>query len=620
MSALQAAAAAAGLTRAYRDGAGRWQEAPDAAVEAVLAALGVGNPAAALPEALRAATTEVVPAGTPRPAPPGPWRLIREDGGELAGTGPLPPLPAGYHRLEAEGRMIHLIADPGPLPLPARGWGVTVPIFALWRNRPAGMGDYALLGDLAADLGRAGAAFVGINPVHAGFPADPGNFSPYAPSHRRRLNVLHVATGAALPETGALIDHGATVPAQMAALRAAFAARAPDPAYDRWRAAGGAALEAFARHQALSDRFGPYWPDWPAALHDPDGPAVAAFAAGAAESIAFHAWAQWQAETQLAAAQARARAAGMAIGLYLDLAVGTHPAGAETWAEPGLFARGVSLGAPPDLLGPSGQRWGLAPMRPDVLRATGMAAFRETIRAQLRHAGMLRIDHALGLERSFWLPEGLPGLYVAMPREALLAVLRIEAARAGAVVVGEDLGTVPEGLRAALAASGILGCRVAMFERDWDGTGAFLPPSGWPAASLASWGTHDVPTWAGWRAGRDLDWRAALGELPDAGSARAERAAEVAAFDALAGTGPEAGAAALARHLAGAGSALVALQAEDLAGMDEQVNLPGTVHEHPNWRRRLPLSAPALAAAPALAEAARIMAAAGRAPHREESR
>lgn len=300
----------------------------------------------------------------------------------------------------------------------------------------------------------------------------------------------------------------------------------------------------------------------------------------------------------------------MAHGLYLDLAVGTHPHGAETWADPWLFARGVSLGAPPDLLGPSGQRWGLAPMRPDALAATGCAALAATIRAQLRFAGVLRIDHILGFERSFWLPDGLPGLYVAMPRAAMLAVVRIEAARAGAVIVGEDLGTIPEGLRAALSDSGILGCRVAMFERDWQGDGRFLPPEACIPTALASWGSHDLPSFAGWRLGRDLDWRARLGELPEPEAAQAIRAAEVAAWDAVAGPAPDD----LSRHLAATPAALVALQAEDLTGAEEQANLPGTVHEHPNWRRRLAVPAEGLAVLPATVSAAAIMAEAGRNP------
>lgn len=594
MTALHTAAREAGLVWSYRDGAGRWQEASDASIEAVLAALGSEPPAA---------TSRAILAGRPFDPGPGPWVLETEAGEVDHGTGPLPPLPIGYHLLRQGARRMHLLAAPARLPAPPRAWGVTAPLYGLWEGEPAGLGTYRLLGDLAEGLAPSGAAFLGVNPIHAGFPLDPGNFSPYAPSHRGRLNVLHIDAGAS-GGAGPLIDYPAAIAAQRAALEAGYAAFPGDPGFDAWREAEG--VEGFARHQALSEVHGPYWNRWPLPFQSPDSLEVQEFAARSSDRIRFHAWAQWQASRQLSDSQSRARKAGMRLGLYTDLAVGTHPFGAETWADPGLFAHGVSLGAPPDLLGPSGQRWGLAPMRPNALMSSGFKALRAILRAQLRHAGMLRIDHILGFERGFWLPEGLPGLYVAMPRAELLAVVRIEAARAGAVVVGEDLGTIPEGLRAALDQAGVLGCRVAMFERDWDGDGAFTAPETYTEAALASWGSHDLPTWAGWRKGRDLDWRETLGELADPAAARARRAAEVAGFDALAGPAP----ADLARHLAASASRLVAVQAEDLLGAEEQANLPGTVLEHPNWRRRLALPASALAGT--LAETAAIMAAAGR--------
>lgn len=607
---LDSACSAAGLIWAYRDGAGNRQEAPAESRHAVLAALGHGNPEAALPEELCHATSRVVTAMKPCEWGAS-WELTFEDGRTLSGSGPLPALPLGYHRVRSEGWLVHLLAAPPALPAPPRRWGVTLPLFALWQGRQAGMGSYPMLGELAEGLARHGVGFLGINPIHAGFPADPANFSPYAPSHRQWLNILHVQTGAALPETGALIDYPATIAAQMAALEDSFAGFTGDPHFDSWRDREGAALEEFATHQALSEVHGPYWHRWPAAFQHPDNPEVKRFARTHANRLLFHAWAQWMAKTQLAGAQARARAAGMEFGLFLDLAVGAHPYGAETWAGRGKFAQGASLGAPPDLLAPAGQRWGLAPMRPDMLRATGLAALATTLRAQLAHCGLLRIDHILGFERGFWLPEGLPGLYVAMPRDEMLAVARIEATRAGALIVGEDLGTIPEGLRAALAASGVMGCRLAMFERDWQGGGAFLPPERYATAALAAWGTHDTPGWAGWRAGRDIDWRAALGEMSDTGAeaARAARAQEVAAFDALIGGSDLA---ALHQHLARAASALVAVQGTDLAGEAEQVNLPGTIHEHPNWRRRLRLPLSCLVDAASLCDTAAIMARAGR--------
>ena len=609
MSELDDACRRAGLTWVYKDGAGRMQEAPEDSRRAVLAALGHGNRDAALPEGLRQSTSLALVAGQPKDWGPGPWVLTREDGQQIRGEGPLPPLPVGYHRIHHNGWTVHLLAAPPRLPAPPRRWGLTVPLFSLWEGAQSGMGTYPMLGDLAQGIAPHGAAFVGINPIHAGFPTDPHSFSPYAPSHRRRLNTLHIDTGVPLPETGELIDYPRLIRAQRAALEESFAGFRSDPDFESWRGEQGAALEEFVTHQALSEVHGPSWSQWPLAYQDPKSPQVQSFARERSQRLRFHAWAQWMAETQLSDSQNRARSAGMPFGLYLDIAVGTHPHGAETWAERGLFAQGVSLGAPPDLLGPSGQRWGLAPMRPDVLRATGYGAFAQTLRAQLRFCGLLRIDHILGLERSFWLPDGLPGLYVTMPRDELLAVLRIEATRAGASVIGEDLGTIPEGLRGALDASGVLGCRVAMFERHWETTKNFLRPDEYTATALASWGTHDLPTWAGWRQGRDIDWRAHLGEVADEPAARADRAAEVAAFDALTG---DTGIQAMHRHLANCASVLVAVQGEDLAGAVEQCNLPGTVHEHPNWRRRLPVPLSGLKSAQSLVQTGTIMANAGR--------
>ncbi|PVH27957.1 4-alpha-glucanotransferase [Pararhodobacter oceanensis] len=609
MSALDDLCAEAGLIWRYRDGAGEMQEAPEASREAVLSALGYGNDANALPDDLNRSTSLAIRAHEPKDWGPGAWHLITEAGEEIHGEGPLPPLPVGYHRIHHNGWTVHLLAAPDRLPAPPRRWGLTLPLFALWEGQQAGFGSYAQLGELAEGCAPAGASFIGINPIHAGFPMDPENFSPYAPSHRRRLNALHVETGHVMPESGALIDYAPAIHAKRAALEAAFSAFTNDAGFDAWRAASGTDLERFATHQALSEIHGPYWSTWPEAYQSPDTPEVAAFARAHPQRLRFHAWAQWQAEGQLAQAQARAKAAGMAFGLYLDIAVGTHPHGAETWAERDMFAQGISLGAPPDLLGPAGQRWGLAPLRADMLRATGYAAFAQTLRQQMRFCGLLRIDHILGLERSFWLPDGLPGLYVTMPREELLAVLRIEASHAGAFVIGEDLGTIPEGLRDALAGSGVMGCRVAMFERDWDGTGDFTPPEAYAPEALASWGTHDLPTWQGWRQGRDIDWRAQLGELSDTDAAHALRTQEVRAFDASAGGSDLT---ALHRFLAQTASALVAVQAEDLAGATEQANLPGTVFEHPNWRRRLPIPLSGLISAASLRETGTIMTQAGR--------
>ena len=338
------------------------------------------------------------------------------------------------------------------------------------------------------------------------------------------------------------------------------------------------------------------------------GVMVAAFAAANPDRVAFHAWAQWMATRQLN--EVRAAASGMRHGLYLDLAVGAHPGGAETWEEGASFATGVSLGAPPDAFSPAGQAWNLAPLDPRALAAQGFRPLAETLRAQFRFAKLLRIDHILGFDRAFWVPTDgeLPGAYVAMPRAAMLAVTRIEAARAGATVIGEDLGNVPEGLRTDLDASGLLGCRVAMFEREADEPPRFRAAADYDAGALAAFGSHDLPTWAGWRAARDIDWWEAMGHLPEAqaGTARARRAAEVAAFDAA--TGDSSGSCdTMHAFLARTPARLVAVQAEDVFGLTEQANLPGTVHAHPNWRRRLPVPPESFGADPRVTRTARTM-------------
>ncbi|QKV19586.1 4-alpha-glucanotransferase [Oricola thermophila] len=635
--ALERLAAEAGLVWRYNDGSGLRREAPPESLRAVLSALGhdAGSDAAAR-ESLRCLREErarrrvpewfVLSPGRAARLPlsgggAAEWRLCCEDGeireGRCVDVVALDPLPSGRHRLQVGNDMAMLLVAPERLAEVPRGWGVTAPLYGLKPEFGGGIGSYRDLARAATELGALGADFLGINPVHAGFPEDPLNFSPYAPSSRRHLNVGHIAVeGDGARAEHELIDYPAALAARQAALQAAwkrFRADGGDAAFETWRAERGAELARFAVHQALSEVHGAYWTDWPVDLRDPASSAVLEFARSSEDRVAFHAWLQWCAERALDAAQQAGLDAGMRHGLYLDLAVGTHPAGAETWADPALFARGVSLGSPPDAFSGEGQVWGVAPLSPPALAETGFEVLAETLREQFRFCGLLRIDHILGFERAYWCPEGLPGLYVTMPKEAMLAAARIEAARAGATIVGEDLGNIPDGLRSDLHASGILGCRVAMFERDWQGGGGFAPASSWDAQTLASFASHDLPTWRGWRKGLDIDWREKLGHL-DAESAageRGQRAADVAAFDSLVGQAcdsPDA----MHTFLAGAASRLVALQAEDILGIEEQANLPGTVFEHPNWRRRLTVPASDFAEDARFRRTAEIMARTGR--------
>lgn len=627
---LDALAARLGVVGSYTDQLGRRKRTTRATRVALLRAMGIapeeaGDRLAALTarDAARPLPDWLVcdDGKVPLPERDAEWHLTLEDGTAQEGRGPLPALPLGLHRLEVGGHATTLISAPRRLPRPARSWGVMLPLHALRPPETGGLATYADLGDAGTALAGHGADYLGLNPIHAGFWGDPGAYSPYAPSHRRRLNAFFLDA----PDSGSagdpLIDYAREIPARRTALEAEFAAFDGAAAFERFKSEGGAALHRFALHQALSDRHGPFWRDWPAALHDPESPAVREAAAGLGPQIDFHLWLQWRAETELAGTNAAMRAAGMATGLYLDLAVGTHPLGAETWEDRDSFGFGASLGAPPDAFSAEGQSWGLAPFNPAALISKGFAPLAETLRRQLQFCGALRIDHILGFDRAFWVPgDGAPGTYVRMPRDAMLAVLRMEAARAGAAIVGEDLGNVPRGLRAALDASGVLGCQVQVFERAKGRDTIFKDPGAFSPRAVASFSTHDLPTWRGWREGHEIATHRDLGHIPpaQAEAALAHRRDEVAGFDAMtAAHRPEASAAedadTLHAALAATRSAMALVQIETVLDITAQPNLPGTTTQYPNWRQRLPLGPGALAAHPGLARTAGLMAAAGRA-------
>lgn len=635
--------------------------------------------AAEAEDARRRAPREVVArAGEPIAIPvrgPLNWRLVPERGAaegqedrcddEIA----LPPLPCGLHTVEVEHRgeieNISLIVAPLRAPCVAnvagaeKLWGFTVALYGLRSDRNLGLGDYADLGAAAAALAAHGAGFLGVNPVHALGAGDRVAISPYSPTHRAFFNTAHIAVDAikefdachearrilsdnageldALRSTE-LVDYQAIAPIRTALLDQLFETfeeTAPGAnrgaEFEAYMASRGESLREFAVFEAISESFGPDWTAWPAELRAPEAPGVTAFARRRGERVRFHAWMQWLAENQLCAAQARAKAAGMALGLYLDLAVGARPGGAEVWARRDALTTGVSLGAPPDAFSPEGQNWALAPFSPEGLRRAGYAPFIELLRATMRHAGLVRIDHALGLSRSFWIPQtGEPGGYVRYPLDALLAIVAIEARRAGTVVVGEDLGLVPAEFRDRLAEAGLYGCAIMQFERD--ASGAFRDPRSYRAQSLASFGTHDTPTLNGFCAARDIDWWMRLGRIPleDVAAARAARAEARTALarlcepeDAPLGAACESAPAkdavsteSMHRALARAGSALVAVQLDDALGAVEQQNLPGTIDEHPNWCRRAAAPVERLADDPRLARLGRMMSNAGRAASR----
>jgi glycogen operon protein len=527
--------------------------------------------------------------------PVGRHRLIREDA---------PDAPCAVTVAPRSCHLPPLLANGG------RAFGVTAQLYSLQRAEDQGIGDFTALARLAEAAAAAGAATVGLNPLHALFPADAERASPYHPSDRRFLNPLYLD----LPEAGApppseRVDYPRVAAAKQAALEARFAHFAGDADFDRFVAEGGEALARFAAFQAIAEHHPRQpWQAWPEPLRDAHGPGVADFARAHSGRVRFHQYVQWLCDRQLAQA---ARAGKLPLGLYLDLAVGAAPDGAEAWSGQDGLCWGASVGAPPDPLGPDGQVWSLPPPDPHRWRAEGYSTFAGLVRASMRHAGALRIDHVMGLARLFCVPEGArgdEGAYVAYPLHDLLGELALESTRAGCLIVGEDLGTVPHGLREALAENHILSYRVLAFERQGN---AFAPPAHYPRAAVACAASHDLPTLAGWWEGADIDERLHLGLFDEAAAAQArlDREADKAALlDAIVAAGgldsaefrslDDGLAAAIHAYVAATPSMLALVQADDLGAETVGVNLPGTDRERPNWRRRIALPVPELMSTP----------------------
>ncbi|CAM5694714.1 4-alpha-glucanotransferase [Streptomyces fumanus] len=640
-----------GVAASYRPSPDRTVPATATALTLALAALGVdaGDPAAvraslAAREAELAARllppTVVHWSGGPVPdalaaLPAGTrLRIDTEQGETRAGPEDLPP---GVHRLTAtapDGRTAraHLVVAPPRLPAPpGRSYGLLVQLYSLLSRRSWGMGDLGDLGELTSWAGRAlGAGFVQVNPLHAAVPGAPTDPSPYRPSSRRFPDPVHLriedipefahvtdrdevralwqrAAGlrAEVLDKGALIDRDAVWALKREALehvRQVPLGPGRRAAYCDYLAAQGQALEDHATWCALAEVHGSDWHRWPEALQDPRSAGTARARAALMDRIDFHSWLAWLTESQLTAAQRAAREAGMPLGVVHDLAVGVHPGGADAWAQREHFAAGMSVGAPPDAFNARGQDWGLPPWRPDRLAESGYAPYRDLLRALFRYAGALRIDHVMGLFRLWWVPEGHPpteGAYVRYDAEAMLAVLVLEASRAGAVVIGEDLGTVEPGVRETLRERGVLGTSVLWFERDWEGDGRPLPPDRWREDCLATATTHDLPSTAARLTGEHVELRDRLGLLTrPAEEERAEAAADAGEWlDLLArlgllrgtadGTGTpseEAAIQAVHRFLLATPARMVGVWLPDTVGDRRPQNLPGTSDEYPNWR------------------------------------
>ena len=560
---------------------------------------------------------------------------------------PLPAdLPEGYHRVailargEPLGEGLVAVAPercylPPALAEGARVWGTTVQLYGLRSSRNAGIGDFTDLRHCAEAWAERGAAIVGTNPLHALPLDDPGYASPYSPSSRLFLNPAYLdveaiedfaeiaaadasfaarwrAECAGLRGTET-VEHAAVGAAKRAILEVLHghfrrnhlgAGGARARAFERFRAARGAALRRHALHEALREAHGTTWRHWPPEHRDPDGEGTGRFARENAGRVGLHEYMQWQADLQLARAQERCRELGMAVGLYADLAVSIGPDGSEAWANQHLYALGASVGAPPDAFARRGQDWGLPPIDPWRLREAGYAPLIDTLRANMRHAGALRIDHVMGFQRLWWVPAGAAadqGAYVRYPLDDLLGIVALESRRQRCLVIGEDLGTVSDELRRALDPREIFSYRLVLFEREGR---AFRPPAAYPRRALVAWSTHDLPTFAGWWRGDDIALHAALG-LVGAEAVEGERAerreARAALLEALHReglarevVGPEAAfteelALAVQVLAARTPAAVMVVQMEDALGVAEQANMPGTTGEHPNWRRKLPL-------------------------------
>jgi 4-alpha-glucanotransferase len=578
-------------------------------------------------------------------------------------------LPLGWHELVAEvgpgqGETARatLVVTPDRLDLPpalADGpptWGLMTQLYSVRSRRSWGHGDLHDLGELAQWAGRElGAGFVLVNPLHAPAPTHPVEPSPYLPVTRRFASPLYVRveqvpeyaylTGAVRAEverialvqraTSAspnLLDRDAVWEAKRSALTLVHAVpRSParEAAYQAFLTREGSGLADFATWCALAEVHGEVWSSWPETLQDPASPAVAEAREELAERVDFYCWLQWVLDDQLGDAQRSAVAAGMALGVMHDLAVGVHANGADTWALQQVMARGVTVGAPPDAFNQVGQDWSQPPWRPDRLAEAGYRPYRDMLRTVLRHAGGIRVDHVIGLFRLWWVPEGRPaseGTYVRYDHDALVGILALEAWRSGAVVVGEDLGTVEPWARDYLADRGVLGTSILWFERDEHG--APRPPETWRRLCLATVTTHDLPPTAGYLTGAHVRLRDDLGLLTrPVDEERAADAAERASWlDVLtqrgwlpAGHEDEVPAVTVALHraLAATPSRLLGVALTDLVGETRAINQPGTDDEYPNWRLPLadgdgvPVLLEDLVVAPRAAEVASALRAAG---------
>ncbi|BDH44252.1 4-alpha-glucanotransferase [Salmonella enterica subsp. enterica serovar Choleraesuis] len=587
------------------------------------------------------------------------WELLREDGrrhsGQVAGNTRLrlPRLDAGYHQLtlsqdDTEWQCQVIVApkrcyQPSELDAGRRLWGACVQLYTLRSDNNWGIGDFSDLRTMLREVGLRGGDFVGVNPLHSLYPARPDFASPYSPSSRLWLNPLYIdvsaiedfaasaeaqswwnksATRKAVEtaRSGEWVDYPLVTRLKLHGLRLAwqqFNTRAGDDSqameFDTFILRRGdslywqAAYDALCQYQSADLPESEGWGDWPGEYQDIHSSQVAIFCRENGMEIRFWQWLQWQASRQLEACQEVTEQGGMAIGLYRDLAVGVSSGGADTWYDRKLYCLDASVGAPPDALGPQGQNWNLPPLDPQTLRARAYQPFIQLIRANMACCGALRIDHVMSLLRLWWIPRGKgadAGAYVHYPVDDLLAILALESQRHRCLVIGEDLGTVPEEIIDKLRSSGVYSYKVLYFERTR--SGAFRAPGQWPAQAIGVTSTHDLPTLRGYWQGGDLALGKELGIYPDQpvldalyrerSQARQALLDNLHRYGCLAKkTGHLASRMAMSpalsrgmqRYVALSASRLLGLQPEDWLGMSTPVNVPGTSNEYPNWRRKL---------------------------------
>jgi 4-alpha-glucanotransferase len=583
-----------GIDPGYHDVGGGWHEPRPEHIAALRAAMGA-KPGDDGPPARR--PLWFVQQGT-SPELLGPAALLLDDGTTIDATGALPPdLPLGYHDLVPVdgGPATRVIVTPRRAHLPddLRGWLWAAQLYATRSTASWGIGDLADLRDLARFTAAVGGAGVLVNPLHAVLPTPEQQPSPYFPSSRRFRNPLYLrienvpgasddaevtSLAARARELNEIrsIDRDMVWALKRRALERLWSRFHGDARFHRYDDEQGEALHRYATFCALADHHGTGWDSWPAEHRRPDEPAVASFAAAHSALVSFHAWLQWLLHEQLLEASAE-------VPIIHDLAIGVDPAGADAWLHQDVLALDVHVGAPPDIFSADGQDWGLPPFIPWKLREAAYEPFIAIVRAALHGAGGLRIDHVMGLSRIYWIPPGATaadGTYVRFPGTELLDILTVESARAGAIVIGEDLGTVEDELRAQLHERAILSYRLVLFEDQ--------PPEHFPEQALAAVTTHDLPTIAGLWTGADLAEQEKLGSKPNLAAAEGLRT-KLAELTELADDAPVTDVVeAVHRRLARAPSRLVAATLEDALGVQERPNLPGTMTERPNWSLALP--------------------------------